>query len=343
MSLDAGLLGPALGLAIVPSLLYLAVLNAVDRYEKEPWAVLIACVAFGAIVAPLVSIGVLGALGRPMTLAPQFALGPGSGDALVGIVEEVAKAACLLAMVRFVRDEFDDVLDGVIYGAAIGAGFAGAETFVYAAGGTGTLDPGSLGALLIAGLDHAFYGMIFGAVAGYAAGRHAATSARSIALLTYGVATAALAHALHDTLPAILARLVDQPDAATGIATRLVAQAVNVLGLVTLVIVIWAAWRREGRVVHARLADEVQAGVISGDDYRAIHSVRARLARQRAAFAASGLAGLRASRRLYATAGELAFAKERQAVRRRVRPTDERLESLRAELLRLRRELGEIT
>lgn len=342
MSIDVGVLGPALALAIVPSLLYLVVLNAVDRYEKEPWTVLIACVAFGAIIAPVLSVAILGVLGRPMTLAPQFALGPGSGDALVGVVEEAVKAGCLLAMVRLVRDEFDDVLDGVIYGAAIGAGFAGAETFVYAAGGTGTLDTGTLGALLVAGLDHAFYGMIFGAVAGYAAGRHDASSARSMVLLAYGVATAALAHALHDTLPAILARLVDQPDAATGLATRLVAQAVNVLGLVTLVVVIWAAWRREGRVVHVRLADEVESGVISADDYSAIHSVRARFARQRAAFRTHGLTGLRATRRLYATAGELAFAKERQVMRRRVIPSDDRLASLRAELVRLRRELGEI-
>lgn len=342
MTFDAGLLLPALALAILPSLMYLAVLNAVDRYEKEPWTVLLACVGFGALVAPVVSVGVLAALGRPATLAPQFALGPGSGDALVGVVEETVKAACLFALVRFVRDEFDDVLDGVIYGAAIGAGFAGAESFVYAVGGTGTLDAASIGALLVAGLDHAFYGMIFGAVAGYAAGRHDGSSWRSRLLLVYGVATAALAHALHDTLPAILARLVDQPDAATGFATRVIAQAVNILGLVTLVIVIWAAWRREGRIVQERLAEEVDGGVLSEGDYRAIHSMGARLARQRRAFGAHGLSGLRAVRRLYATAGELAFVKERQAVRQRVRPSDDRIAELRAELLRLRRELGEI-
>lgn len=341
MTFPSETLLPALALAILPSLAYLIVLNAVDRYEKEPWVVLIACVVFGAVIAPLVSVAVLAILGRPIGLAPQFAPGPGSGDALVGLVEEVAKAGCLLVLIRVVRDEFDDVLDGVIYAAAIGAGFAGAESFLFVAGGTGSLDAGQIGALLVAGLDHAFYGMVFGAVAGYASSRHDG-SGRHWVLLAYGVATAALIHSLHDTLPAILSRLVDQPDAATGFATRAIAQGVNVLGLITLVFVIWAAWRREGRIVHRRLADEVEGGVLAPGDLQTITSVWARLARQRRAFGQHGLAGVRATRRLYATAGELAFVKERLAVRRRVRPSERRVDELRAELLRLRRDLGDL-
>jgi protease PrsW len=342
MTFDAGLLLPALALAVVPSLVYLAVLNAVDRYEKEPWAVLIACIALGAVVAPLASAAILAVAGRSAGLVPQFAPGPGSGDALVAAVEELVKAACLVVMVRIVRDEFDDVLDGVIYGAAIGAGFAATESFVFVAGGGTNLDPATISALLIAGLDHGFYGMIFGAVAGYAAGQRDGSSVYSWILLGYGVATAALVHALHDTLPAILARLVGQPDAAAGVGTRAVAEAVNVLGLVTLALVIWAAWRREGRVVHLRLADEVTGGVLGADEYASITSIPARLARQRAAFGRHGFAGVRWTRQLYATAGELAFVKERLAVRRRVRPAETRVDELRAEIVRLRRQLGEI-
>ncbi len=341
MSFDPAVILLALGLSIPPSFAYLVVLNAVDRYEKEPWTVLLACVGFGAFVAPAVSAIVLAAVGRPVSLAPQFALGPGSGDALVGIVEEVVKASCLLAMVRLVRDEFDDILDGVIYGAAIGAGFAATESFLFAAGGTGSLDGGTIGALLLAGLDHAFYGMVFGAVAGYAAGQRDGSSSWSRIVIVYGVATAALAHALHDTLPAILTRVLDRPDAATGTLTTAIAEGINVLGLLTLALVIKAAWHREGRVVREQLADEVTSGVLGADDVETIGSIPRRLREQRDAFRRDGLGGVRATRRLYATAGELAFAKEQLAVRRRVRPSETRVDDLRAEIRRLRTQLGD--
>ena len=287
------------------------------------------------------SIAVSAVLGRPVALAPQFAPGAGGSDALVGIVQEIVKAACLLAMVRIVRDEFDDVLDGVVYGAAIGAGFAGAETFAYALGGTGSLDGGSIGALLVAGLNQAFYRAVFGAVAGYASTVSQPWTARIV--LVYGVATAALLHALHDTLPSILAHLVGRPDAAAGFLTRAVAEGINVLGMgaCTIAVVIWAAWRREGRVVRARLADEVTSGVLAPDDLATIGSIRARVARQVRAYRSGGIGALRAVRQLYATAGELAFQKERLAVRRRVRPAESRTDELRAEILRLRRSMGE--
>ena len=85
---DPSAILPAVLLAVVPSLIYLVVLNAIDRYEKEPWTILLACVGVGAVVA-------LGAL--------------------------------LIILVRSVRDEFDDILDGVIYGAAVGARDHGAH------------------------------------------------------------------------------------------------------------------------------------------------------------------------------------------------------------------------
>ena len=39
----------AVVLAGVPSLAYLVVLNLVDRYEKEPWTILLACIGLGAV------------------------------------------------------------------------------------------------------------------------------------------------------------------------------------------------------------------------------------------------------------------------------------------------------
>jgi RsiW-degrading membrane proteinase PrsW (M82 family) len=327
-------------LAIVPTMLYLVVLNLVDRYEKEPWTILLACIGLGAVVAPALGLGALVVLGRTAALTPQFAAGAAGADPVVAIVQEAAKALVLLGLIRFVRDEFDDVLDGVIYGAAIGAGFAAAETFIFALGGTDTLGNDTLVQLIVAGLDHAFYTAVFGAIAG-AATRVASGRMAGVVVL-YGLATAILLHALHDGLPAILSRLLDQPDEAVGSLTRLAAVAVNVTGIILLAVVVLLALRREARVLRGQLREEVELGVLGEADYVAVPAIRPRLARQLAARRTHGQAGFRAARTIHATAAELAFHKERLEVRHRHRPPEERTDVLRAEIRRNREILGEI-
>ncbi len=89
---DPAAILPTVLLAVVPSLICLVVLNAIDRYEKEPWTIVLACVGVGAVVAPVIALGAL-----------------------------------LFVLVRSVRDEFDDILDGVTNGAAVGARDQGAR------------------------------------------------------------------------------------------------------------------------------------------------------------------------------------------------------------------------
>lgn len=336
---DPATLLTAVLLAGVPSLLYLAILNAIDRYEKEPWTILLACVGGGAVVAPLLSIGLVALAGRPAELTPSLAPGAGGSDPFVAVVQELVKGAILVLLIRSVRSEFDDVLDGVVYGAALGAGFGATETFVYALGGTGGLEPGTMLALLVSGLNHAFYGGVAGAIMGFA--RRMADRRLEWLVAVYAILTAALLHALHDALPAITARLIERPDAALGVVTRLIADGVNVLGLVLLAVAVVFAWRREGRVVRDQLRDEVDAGVVPLTDYEALPYARRRLSRQMELYRAGGLGGVRTQRRIYATEGELAFHKWRLTARRRHRPDPARTDELRAEIARLLARLTE--
>ncbi|MFH1474692.1 MAG: PrsW family glutamic-type intramembrane protease, partial [Chloroflexota bacterium] len=321
----------AILLAVVPSVLYLAVLNAIDRYEKEPWTILLACLGLGAVVAPVVAIAALVLAGRPASLPPAFAPGL-RPDPLAGILEEVVKGVLLYVLIHTVRDEFDDVLDGVIYGAAVGAGFGAAESFLYALGGTEALSSSTIVALVIAGLNHAFYTAVLGAILGGAQSLHAGRRAVVVAL---GLATAALLHALHDTLPAILARLLGQPDAAVGLASRLLANAVNWLGILTLALIVVLAWRREARILRDELRDEVASGLVSEEDYATITSFGGRLRREARLLRADGIGSAVRLRRLYAAEGELAFHKRRATIRTRRPPAPERGEALRSEIRRL--------
>jgi hypothetical protein len=258
----------------------------------------------------------------------------------VGIVECLVLGVLLIGLVHFVRDEFDDVLDGVIYGAALGAGFGAAESFLYVVGlGTGvTSGVGStqvgipFGQLVIAGLNHAFYMAVFGAVLGWS--QRLPRAQRWVAIVL-GLGTATWLNAFHDTFPVILSRLLDQPDAAVGAAARLGAELINWLGILTLALIVALSWRREARILRMELADEVTDGVVPQADFDTITSFGGRLRRQWVLLRSEGLAPVRRLRRRYATEGELAFHKYRMTRRHRRLPPAERGDALRAEIRRL--------
>lgn len=324
-------LATAVALGLVPSALYLFVLNAIDRYEKEPWTFLLASVGLGAIAAPLITLAFLALTGQPAALPPAFAPGL-RPDPILAIVEEIATGVLLYALIHTIRDEFDDVLDGVVYGAAIGAGFGAAESFTYALGGTDLLAGGTIAALVIAGLNHAFYSAVFGAIVG--ASQHLVRPRRVI-VLVLGLATAALLHAFHDTFPQVLSRVVGQPDAATGVLSRLAADAINWLGIVTLGVIVVVAWRRQATILRTELRDEVAAGVVSEADFATITSFSGRLGRQVGLLRTGGLGPVLRLRRRYAAEGELAFHKRRLALRTRRPPAAARGDELRAQIARL--------
>lgn len=319
-------------LAGLPSAAYVLILNAIDRYEKEPWKLLIASIVLGAVAVPLLSMAILAALGQGFALPLGYASG-GDPQPIARIVEQVVAAVLLLAFISTMRHEFDDTLDGIVYGAALGAGLGAAETFLYVVGGTGQLEGGTLALLLASGLNQAFYGAVFGAIAGTVS--HWPDRRRAWLVTGLGVATAALLSSLHDTLPAMLSRVVERPDATTGVVTRALAFVINVLGILVLAVVVVAAWRRERRILHEYLEPEVAAGVASAADVAALSSFRSRLGRQSTALRGGSVARWRAIRQLDAAQGELAFHNWRTAVRRH-KPSPQAGEALRRRIRDLR-------
>ena len=319
-------------LAGLPSAAYVLILNAIDRYEKEPWKLVIASLVLGAFAVPLVSMAILAVLGHGFALPLGYASGA-EPDPVARIVEQVVAAAMLLALVRTVRHEFDDTLDGIVYGAALGAGLGAAETFLYVIGGTSQLQPSTLALLLASGLNQAFYGAVFGAIMGTVA--HWRHRDRAWIVIGLGVATAAFLSAFHDTLPSMLSRVVERPDAATGFVTRSIAFLVNVLGIFLLGVIVVIAWRREARILGQYLAPEVKAGVLRPEEVAGLASFRARLARQAGELRRRQFRQMRAIRQLDAIQGELAFHNYRTAVRREP-PSPEVGEDLRRRIRNLR-------
>jgi len=119
--------------AAVPSLVLLAYFYLRDRYDREPVSCLLiayllgmysmlAAQSMGAALAGGVSEEWLHLGGEPAYLFEAFVLS--------GLVEEIAKWVMVMAAVYHWR-EFDEPLDGLMYGVTIALGFATLENFFY--------------------------------------------------------------------------------------------------------------------------------------------------------------------------------------------------------------------
>lgn len=99
---------------------YLAWIFGSDRYEKEPLSLVLYIFGWGAVAGIIASI--LNTFFLPIFGAPGAAF-----------VEEPLKilGVYLLFRGRGPSSEFNDHLDGMVYGAAAGAGFAGLENLYY--------------------------------------------------------------------------------------------------------------------------------------------------------------------------------------------------------------------
>ena len=120
-------------LACVPTTAFgLFVVRRMDRNHKEPWRLVLVAAAWGAIVAT--SLVVWGETIWESSAQHALVPGPGLDTSLAfmaGILEELAKGTAVLLLFLIMRNEFDDVVDGIVYGAAVGLGFNFLESISY--------------------------------------------------------------------------------------------------------------------------------------------------------------------------------------------------------------------
>src|SRR5688500_2452389 len=107
--------------AVVPTIFYVILFYWADRFEREPrW---LAFVAFFWGALPAIILSLIGELviGEPFVTMPDSLAGDVVAGSLVApIVEELFKGAALFGIFWWKRQEFDGVLDGIIYGALVG-------------------------------------------------------------------------------------------------------------------------------------------------------------------------------------------------------------------------------
>ena len=192
--LGTGAATAGLVLALIPLTIVLIGIRMVDRWEPEPKSMVIFALAWGAVAAValtlLVDIGLTWLVGaRPDALV---------ATAQAPLVEELTKGLGVFLIYVTSRRFFDGPVDGVVYGALVGAGFAFTENIQYFAvsvieGGSGQL----AATFVLRGLLSPFAHVMFTACTGYAFGLAARRGKRPGAALRSGVIGLLFAIALH--------------------------------------------------------------------------------------------------------------------------------------------------
>lgn len=331
--------------AVVPALVYSWIVLSLDRYEQEPRRAVIATFGWGAVGAVLFSIIAEVAFAGILNTA----VGPEASDFLtvaVGapVIEETFKGIALLALLWFFRREFDNVLDGLVYGALIGLGFAMTENILYFGAAYFEDGVGGLGELFVVravidGFGHAQYTATTGAAVGWARSRYSQGWGRFIVPVG-GWALAVFQHFLWNTGAIVIAGLQGE-DATIWSIVLIEAPLFTFPALIVLYLIARVAGRRELRILQEQLAGEVEHGVLTPAEYRLVTTGHLRKQALREAKARGGRPLRKVQRRFFQVAAELAFRKYHLSRGEPPKPGQQAPEAVyRAELASVRAQLA---
>jgi RsiW-degrading membrane proteinase PrsW (M82 family) len=289
--------------AALPTAVFLTLVWWLDRYETEPTHLLAVSFLWGALPAAVLAVVLVVALA-----ASPAALGDPAAEwqqarLLAPLVEESVKGAALILLIAWRRSEFNGVLDGIIYGAVVGLGFAFTENLLTYLAVFSSADAG-LGLVVVPlrsvvfGLNHPLFTGLFGASLGWALYHGGRWSRRLVPLL--GLTAAVGLHAVHNALAA------EQWGAWWALPLAVVA---DWGGLALLVALVPLAWAHERRWLAEGLRDEVEIGTLTSAEFRRVVSHRRRVATEMRAFQRAGWRGYRQVARHHQALTELAFAR----------------------------------
>ncbi len=300
MAGDLGMRAFALGflVAVVPVPVYVVLALWLDRFEPEPAKTLWQTFAWGATVAVFIALLVNGIADELL-----FALaGPRTAD-LVGmvvtapVVEELAKCFALYILFRELKDEFDGVVDGVVYAAMVGLGFAMIENVQYYGAAIAEGAESSVVTFFLRGMvspfAHPLFTAMFGIGLGIVRERHGEGN-RWLAPMT-GLALAIALHSLWNLAASYEGWFF---------AAYLLVMFPIFIGVLSL---IYVSLRREGRMLREHLGPLVGDGILTPDELEALCRVRTRLLASLHAWRRGGLERWRSRREMHRISSELAF------------------------------------
>lgn len=307
IGIETGPVALMLGLitATLPVPLYIILVLWIDRYEAEPVWMLATAFFWGALIATFfafllntTSQGVVGAIANP-NAGQAFA-------AVISapIVEETGKAFILFIFFFWKKDEFDGVVDGIIYASMTALGFAMTENILYygKAASEGGGEALTL-VLIIRGFFAPFSHPLFTSLTGIGLGLARQSTNIAVKVLT----------PIIGLLMAIFMHSIWNGSAVFGGGGVFVLTYILVMvpAFIILLVVVAIALRREGQVVREFLVIDLERGVLTREEYDQLGSIAARMGSSFRALSQTGVKGWRARRRFNQLASELAFHRSR--------------------------------
>lgn len=117
--------------AIIPMAIYLVLIWLFDRYDREPFKLVLLNYlwgAVGAIIFAIIGSSLLSTF-LSVIMKSETNLELLGTIVIAPVVEEITKSSFLLLTV--LNRKFDNITDGIVYGGAIGLGFGMTENFLY--------------------------------------------------------------------------------------------------------------------------------------------------------------------------------------------------------------------
>lgn len=157
--------------AIIPMMIYLIIIWKFDRYDREPFGLVLQNYLWGAIGAiffAIIGSGIIASI-LSIVIHSQMTLDRTETILVAPFIEELTKGLFLL--ITFSNKKFDNITDGIVYGGAIGLGFGMTENFLYFIAYGTTLSEWLTIVLirtLFSGIMHCVSTATFGAFLGYA-------------------------------------------------------------------------------------------------------------------------------------------------------------------------------
>lgn len=290
--------------ATIPVPLYVILVLWIDRYESEPIWMLAVAFFWGALIATFfafllntTSEGIVGSLSNA-NAGQAFA-------AVISapIVEETGKAFIVVIFFFWKKDEFDGVVDGIVYASLTALGFAMTENILYygkaAAGGGGALTA----TFVIRGFFAPFSHPLFTSMTGIGLGLSRQSTNIAVKVLTpiVGFMMAVFMHSIWNGSAVF----------GGGPVFVLTYIMVMVPAFLIMLIVIGFALRREGQVVRQFLVVDLNRGFLTREEYDQLGSIFGRMASSLSSLSQSGVKGWRARKRFNQLASELAFHRNR--------------------------------
>jgi RsiW-degrading membrane proteinase PrsW (M82 family) len=287
--------------ATLPLPIYILLILWIDRYESEPLWMLATAFFGGATVVALLAIVINSRV--LYYLSQTYDASTSEFYTLIfsaPIVEEFTKGMVIFTLFFWKKDEFDGIIDGIVYAGMVGLGFAMTENFLYY--GMAAMKGGDYltGTFIMRGALSPFAHPLFTSMTGIGLGLACQSRNKAVksVMPVMGLLGAMLLHFFWNR-------------SALSRSFFVVYALVMVPIFAGAIVAIVFALRRERRVVSHHLWYDCTRGLFSPEEYYRLCSVRGRMGASFRALTGGGYRLWRTRMRFNQLASELAFHRSR--------------------------------